>query len=123
MKGKALLSLGVMVVVFTALGAEEGARLVKTVPFPGSPQMAVVAEGDFEPRSIGSYSLRIYAGTNPDFPYDAFMAGTVRPRDGTVEDLKFFDLDRDGVLDIIVILRSAGSGGYRSADAFELHGT
>ena len=74
MKRKALLSLGIMVVVSTALGAEEGARLVKKAPFPGSPQIAVVAEGDFEPRSIGSYSLRIYAGTNPDFPYDAFMA-------------------------------------------------
>src|SRR5262245_497463 len=101
MNGKAWLFLGLMVVVPTALGAEEGARLVKTAPFPGSPQIAVAAEGDFEPRSIGSYSLRIYAGANPDFPYDAFMAGIVRPRDGTVENIKFCDLDRDGVLDII----------------------
>src|SRR5262245_4741611 len=64
MKGKALLSWGLMVAVPPALGAEEGARLVKKAPFPGSPQIAVVAEGDFEPRSIGSYSLRIYAGVS-----------------------------------------------------------
>ena len=83
----------------------------------------VVAEGDFEPRSIGSYSLRAYAGTNPRFTYDIFIAGTVRPRDGTVEDVRFSDVDHDGSPEIIVVMRSAGTGGHLSADAFLLHGT
>jgi PliI/PliC-like inhibitor of I-type lysozyme len=89
----------------------------------GRASIVVVAEGDFEPRSVGSYSLRAYAGTNPRFPYDIFLAGTVRPRDGTVEDVRFSDVDRDGSPEIIVVIRSAGTGGYLSADAFQLHGT
>lgn len=90
---------------------------------PGRPTIVVVAEGDFEPRSVGSYSLRAYGGTNPRFPYDDFIAGTVWPRNGTVEDVRFSDLDRDGSPEIIVVIRSAGTGGYLSADAFQLHGT
>jgi hypothetical protein len=72
---------------------------------------------------VGSYSLRVYAGTNPRFPYDQFVTGTVRSRDGTVEDVRFSDLDRDGLPDIIVVIRTAGTGGYLSADAFRLRGT
>jgi hypothetical protein len=33
---------------------------------------AVVAEGDLEPRSIGSYSVRIY-GANPEYPTDDYI--------------------------------------------------
>lgn len=82
--------------------------------------MVIVAEGRFEPRSTGSYSLRVYAGSHPRFPYDDFVTGTVQPRDGTIEDVRFFDLDDDGLLDIVVVIRNAGSGGYLSADAFRL---
>ena len=42
----------------------------------------------------------------------------VRPRDGTLEALKFADINRDGRPEVIVVIRSAGSGGYLSADAF-----
>jgi hypothetical protein len=121
--GVPLLSIGIMLVLSTALGAEDSARLVRRAAFPGTPKVAVAAEGDFEPRSNGSYSLRVYAGTNPRFLYDDFVAGTVRPRDGTVEDVRFSDLDRDGSPDIIVVMRSAGTGSYLSADAFQLQGT
>jgi len=107
----------------TALGADKGSRLVRKAIIPGGTTIVIVAEGDFEPRSVGSYGLRVYAGTNPRFPYDNFIAGTVRPRDGTVEDVRFSDLDRDGAPEIIVVIRSAGTGGYRSADSFQLHGT
>ena len=82
----------------------------------------IVAEGRFEPRSTGSYSLRVYAGTHPRFPYDDFVTGTVRSRDGTIEDVRFFDLDDDGLLDIVVVMRSAGTGGYLAADGFGLRG-
>jgi hypothetical protein len=85
--------------------------------------VVVVAEGQFEPRSVGSYSVRIYGGTDPRFPYDDFIAGSVRPRDGGVEDLLFADVDGDGTPEIVVVIRSAGTGGYLSADALQLHGT
>ena len=118
-----LLCLGVVFAAASTLGAEENARLLRKAVIPGGPRIVVVAEGDFEPRSVGSYSLRAYAGTNPRFPYDIFLAGTVRPRDGTVEEVRFSDVDRDGSPEIIVVIRSAGTGGYLSADAFQLQGT
>jgi len=77
----------------------------------------VVAEGDFEPRSIGSYSLRLYKA-NPEFPTDDFLCGTIRSRDGSIEKVKIQDIDKDGTEEIIIIIRAAGTGGYLSADAF-----
>jgi len=118
-----LLSLGVLLVASIALGTDDSPRVIRKAAFPGAQKTVVVAEGDFEPRSVGSYSIRAYAGTDARFPYDDFIAGAVRPRDGTVEDVRFSDLDRDGLLDIVVVIRSAGSGGYLSADAFRLQGT
>jgi len=78
----------------------------------------VVAEGDFEPRSIGSYSLRVYGGANKKFPTDDFITGVIRPRNGTIEAVRFDSLDADDRPEIVVIVRAAGSGGYISADAF-----
>ena len=118
-----LLCLGVVFAASATRGAEENARLLRKAVIPGGPRIVVVAEGDFEPSSVGSYSLRVYAGTNPRFPYDSFIAGTVRSRDGTVEEVRFSDVDRDGSPEIIVVIRSAGTGGYLSADAFQLQGT
>ena len=80
----------------------------------------VADEGEGEPRSTGSYALRLYKSGDPSYPFDAFVAGAVRARDGTLEALKFADLNRDGKNEIIVVVRSAGSGGYLSADAFRL---
>ena len=77
----------------------------------------VIAEGDFEPRSIGSYSVRIY-GANPMFPTDDFLFGTIRPRDGIIEKVLIQDINGDDIEEIIVILRSVGTGAYLSADAF-----
>jgi hypothetical protein len=119
---RALLVAFSLLAVSTALGADEDSRSVRKAMLPGASTTVVVAEGDFEPRSVGSYSLRVYAGTNPRFPHDDFIAGVVRPRDGTVEDIRFADLDGDGVPDIIVVIRSAGTGGYLSADAFRFRG-
>lgn len=80
----------------------------------------VADEGEGEPRSTGSYALRLYKSGDPSYPFDAFVAGVVRARDGTLEALKFADLNRDGKNEIIVVVRSAGSGGYLSADAYRL---
>jgi len=60
-------------------------RFVNKFLIPGSSEIVVVAEGDFEPRSIGSYALSVYGGTSKEFPLDDFIVGLIRPRNGTVE--------------------------------------
>lgn len=85
--------------------------------------LLTVAHGPGEPRSVGSYALRLYAPPHdPGFPLDDFADGTVRPRDGAVESLLAADVDGDGRADAVVVVRSAGSGGYLSADAFAIAG-
>ncbi|MCP3664139.1 MAG: hypothetical protein GY696_16885 [Gammaproteobacteria bacterium] len=81
-------------------------------------EVAVASEGNMEPRSIGSYALRIYSAANPEFPYDNFIVGTVSPRDGVIERLVAHDFDQNGIDEIVVIIRSVGSGNYISAEAF-----
>jgi hypothetical protein len=118
-----LLCLGFLLVAAAEISADESHRFVCKATFPGSTMNVVVAEGDFEPKSIGSYSLRIYGGTNPRFPRDDFIAGTVRPREGAVEDVRFSQPGADGPPGIVIIMRSAGTGGMLSADAFQLRGS
>ena len=92
-------------------------RYVKLHRLPTG-QVAVVAEGDLEPRSTGSYTVRIYSNQRPEFPVDDFICGIVQARAGTVEDVLLADLDQDGLKELIVTIRSVGTGGYLSADAF-----
>jgi PliI/PliC-like inhibitor of I-type lysozyme len=99
-------------------GAEPHRRFVKKFQLSGSPEIVVVAEGEYEPRSIGSYSVRIYSGRSSKFPFDDFVAGFVMRRNGIVEAVKFDDLDGDGRAEVVVIVRAVGTGGYISADAF-----
>ena len=54
------------------------------------------------------------------WPYDNFTDGMVSKRDGGVESLLFEDIDEDTSVDVIVVVRSAGSGGYLSADAYRV---
>ncbi|MNR77823.1 hypothetical protein D3C72_85060 [compost metagenome] len=103
-----------------ASAADNNARVVKSALHPQSKGMIVVAEGDYEPRGIGSYTLRVYAKNDPAYPYDEFVTGTVRTRNGTIESLKFADLDRDGTQEIIVTTRYIGSGNYVTVDAYRL---
>jgi len=93
-------------------------RFVERFVFPDARTVGVVAEGECEAASIGSYGLRIYSGNDPRFPTDDFIAGLVRPRDGAVEGVDFHDVDDDGKGDIVVTIRSAGSAGFLSGDAF-----
>lgn len=123
MRARGLLACTAFLLAFAApLRADESARVVKKASLPGARATIVVAEGDFEPRSIGSYSIRAYAAADARFPYDRFFAGAVRPRNGVVEELRLADVDRDGFADIVVVMRAAGTGGHRSADAFRLRG-
>jgi hypothetical protein len=101
--------------------AADGERIVKTAAYPPTQATVVVAEGDLEPRSTGSYSIRLYTKNDPAFPYDRFVTGLVRPRDGSIESIRVADIDDDGAPEIVVVMRSSGSGGYQSADAFHVH--
>ena len=78
----------------------------------------VVEESASEPKSIGSYSIRLYDLANPDFPTDNFVSGIVRARDGTIQSIEKGDINKDGEEDLVVLIRSAGSGGYLQAEAF-----
>lgn len=100
---------------------EPAARFVQKIAI-ATGQTAVVAEGDFEARSIGSYSVRVYAkqSERPDDDTTFFSSGVVRPRDGTVEKVFFADLGNDGPPSLVVAIRSAGSGSYLSADAYTI---
>jgi hypothetical protein len=109
-------------VACSAAVSEQPARIVQR-SLPGTSATVIVEEGRLEPRSVGSYSLKIYGGANPRFPYDDFVTGLVRSRDGAVEDVLFADVDGDGAPELVVVMRSAGTGGQRSADAFGLRGT
>jgi hypothetical protein len=101
--------------------AEPTRRFVQKLALPTG-QTAVIAEGDFEARSIGSYSVRIYAtrSAQPDDDTTFFSAGVIRARDGTVEKVFLADLGNDGPPSLVVAIRSTGSGGYLSADAFTI---
>lgn len=112
----------VLIAVSFAVGcqASEG-RYVKQLALPDG-RVALVAEGDLEPRSIGSYSVRLYGAHNPDFPFDDFQGGVIHKRNGTVEDVKLADVDSNSTIELVVVIRSVGTGGYLSADAFNLVG-
>ncbi len=82
--------------------------------------LAVVAEAPFEPRSIGSYSVRLYQINNPDFPFDDFRNGVISLRDGSLESITLHDADRDGLKEITVRIRSAGTGNFLSVDHYKI---
>lgn len=99
--------------------ADSSPRFVRKLMLPGG-QTAVVSEGEFEARSIGSYGVRIYAAQNgsPRDDTTFFLSGVIRSRDGTVENAFLAKLGIDDQDSLVVVMRSAGSGGYLSADAF-----
>lgn len=104
---------------FDKLATSGFERFVQQQKMPDG-QLVVVAEGDFEPRSIGSYSVRLYSGVMAKFPFDDFCMGLVGKRDGTLEKLLVEDIDGDKKAELIVTIRNAGSGSYLSADAYSI---
>jgi len=114
-------AIAVLFALCASLHAGGADRYVQKHRLPGG-RVAVVAEGDLEPRSIGSYSVRIYTGRSERFPTDDFVCGLIRERDGSVEAVNLADIDGDGTAEIVVILRCVGTGGYLSADALSVKG-
>lgn len=68
-----------------AYTAEPQARFARTLQIPGSWELAVVAEGDFEPRSIRTYSLRIYGGGSTHAPLGDFGSERYGPGMGSLK--------------------------------------
>lgn len=83
-------------------------------------QTLVVAEGDFEARSVGSFSVRLYDTAAAPDETTFFIAGLIRARDGVVETVILADIDGDKKQEVIVIVRSVGTGSYQSAYAFAI---
>jgi len=110
----------ILMLTACATGSSRPSGRVLEAVIPGTSTRVAVSEGELEPRSTGSYTLRAYAGSDARFPFDRFIAGIVRPRDGSPERILFSDLDHDGHPEIIVVIRSAGSGDFLCAEAFQL---
>lgn len=92
-------------------------RFVSKLTHPTG-KTVVVAEGDFEARSIGSFSVRLYEAAAAPDETTFFVSGLVRARDGVVEKVILANVDGDQQHEIVVIARSAGTGNYLSAQAF-----
>ncbi len=97
-----------------AIGQE---RFVSKLTLPTG-QTVVVAEGDYEARSIGSFSVRLYDAASAPDETTFFLSGLIHSRDGVLEKAILADLDDDQQPEIIVISRSVGTGGYISVYAF-----
>lgn len=97
--------------------AESIQRFIEKVKLPTG-QMVVVAEGDFEAQSVGSFSIRLYeAAANPD-ETTFFSSGLIHFRDGKIEKVTLADINKDLQPEILVISRSVGTGNYLSVYAF-----
>jgi hypothetical protein len=101
----------------TSVHAVAQERFVSKLTLPTG-ETVVVAEGDFEARSIGSFSVRLYEAASAPDETTFFISGLIHPRDGVVEKVVQDDVDGDQKSEIIVIARSVGTGGYLSAYAF-----
>ena len=111
------IALSLLLSVVTHALAQDRFISKNTLP---SGQTLVVAEGDFEARSIGSFSVRLYeAATSPD-ETTYFVDGLIRARDGVVEKLIFADLNGDKQQEAIITVCSVGTGNYMSAHAFSV---
>ena len=103
--------------VSVTLRASGSDYFIEKVALPTG-QTVVVAEGEFEARSLGSFSVKLYEAAQAGDETTFFTAGLVYPRDGFVEQVVLKDISGDPKPEIIVVVRSAGTGGFLSAHAF-----
>lgn len=88
-------------------------RFVARFPLHGG-FVCVVAEGDLEPRSIGTFSVRVYR----DLEVGDYVAGTIGRRDGFVRAAYVVAGDDAGAQQIAVEVETAGSGRHASRHVF-----
>ncbi|MGO4999523.1 PliI family lysozyme inhibitor of I-type lysozyme [Oceanisphaera sp. W20_SRM_FM3] len=96
--------------------AADDMRFVTKTSLPNG-QTLVVAEGDFEARSIGSVSVRLYETADEPNETTFFMDGLILPREGVLEKVLLADITGDQQPEIIVLARSVGTGNFLSATA------
>jgi hypothetical protein len=106
-----------MVILTTAAYAAAQDRFVSKLTL-STGETVVVAEGDFEARSIGSFSVRLYEAAAAPDETTFFTSGLIRARDGVVEKVMLADIDEDQQQEIVIAVRSVGTGSYLSAHAF-----
>jgi hypothetical protein len=109
--------IAILLVLPATVHAAGQQRFVSKLTLPTG-QTVVVAEGDYEARSIGSFSVRLYEAASAPDETTFFISGLIHPRDGVLEKAILADLDDDQQPEIIVISRSVGTGGYISAYRF-----
>jgi len=115
---KAFLLVSVALVLAT-LSARAADRFITRLSL-ASGQTVVISEGEFEARSIGSFSVRLYQAAAPENETTFFVSGLISARDGVVEKAMLVDVNSDGQPEIIVVVRSVGTGSYLSAHAFSI---
>ena len=111
-------SLTILLFIPRLFGADAD-RFLQRSALP-SGQVAVIAEGDFEARSIGTYSVRLYQEAT-EWGLGDYVAGIIRPRDGTIQEVRLASICPRQT-HLVVVIRCAGSGGYLSADAYSYGG-
>jgi PliI/PliC-like inhibitor of I-type lysozyme len=114
---KQFLVTAVIVLLSTPFYAAAQDRFIIKLTLPTG-QTVVVAEGDFEARSIGSFSVRLYEAAPTSDETTFFTSGLIHFRDGVLEKVLLADIDGDHQPEIVVIVRSVGTGDYLSAHAF-----
>ena len=113
-------SLTAMILLFTASVHAVGQdRFVSQFTLPAG-ETVVVAEGDLEARSVGSFSVRLYEAAAAPDETTFFTSGLFRPRDGIVEKVSLADVDGDQQREVVVVVRTVGTGSYLSAHAFSV---
>jgi hypothetical protein len=111
----------IVLLLTTSVHATAQDRFVTKLALPTG-ETAVVAEGDFEARSTGSFSVRLYEAAAAPDETTFFTSGLIRSRDGVVEKVILADVHGDKQEEIVVIVRSVGTGSYLSAHAFATAG-
>ena len=94
-------------------------RFIERVTLPTG-QTVVVADGDFEARCSGSFSVRLYDAA--PFPDETTFVifGLIHRRDGVLEKILLADVDGDSSSEILVVARSVGTCGYLPVYGFKV---
>ena len=111
--------IAVVLLLIASVHAAAQDRFISKLTLP-SGKTVVVAEGDYEARSVGSFSVRLYDAAGAPDETTFFMSGLIRARDGVVEKVILADVDGDRHEEVVVVVRSVGTGSYLSAHAFSV---
>lgn len=98
------------------------ARAEEAVPLIASNVTVLVEQGRGELDAAGSYTLRVYRRTPGTLDPLEFVAGELRPRDGTIERTWLRDFDGDGTWEILVWVVSSREAHYGTLEVFRLAG-